>query len=316
MVPNEAISKFQQQIGAYDKERWEEHLDEKEQQGIDSQKHAPLKVGRVKTELIDVDLVRGSTFTKAKPEHAWLATTRKGLCRVLLLPLFYKWWQTQLTAWILRLMLLLYFLQFLCFLIYVFSSPAVKKHLYLIEVLCPVVAMIVVGSTYTSVVSTNARQKSMKKYSRRDLRRTLCHKRQTRRKSSSEEEKCPSKGSGRVPSSSTGSHKASGSSSHRRSEPVRSEKREAALFESAAIENNQESVDSTSGMPSYISSEEEEAEVTGCSAEDFTLLTTPIDDEEQAGSIFFTSQDVAIDGFESQTGGLRGGEEEEVCKGG
>ncbi|PIK33838.1 putative homeodomain transcription factor 2 [Apostichopus japonicus] len=127
MVPNEAISKFQQQIGAYDKERWEEHLDEKEQQGIDSQKHAPLKVGRVKTELIDVDLVRGSTFTKAKPEHAWLATTRKGLCRVLLLPLFYKWWQTQLTAWILRLMLLLYFLQFLCFLIYVFSSPAVKK---------------------------------------------------------------------------------------------------------------------------------------------------------------------------------------------
>lgn len=60
-------------------------------------------------------------------------------------------------------------------------------------------------------------------------------------------------------------------------------------------------------MPAYVPSEEEDDEedgkVTGCSAEDATSFSTPIEEEETAGLIYFTGQDVAIDGFESQTGG-------------
>ncbi|KAJ8020993.1 putative homeodomain transcription factor 2 [Holothuria leucospilota] len=322
MVLNEAISRFQQQIGAYDKERWEEHLEQKEQEGIVPNKNAPLKVGRVKTELIDVDLVRGSTFTKAKPEHAWLATTRKGLCRVLLLPVFYHWWKSQLTVWMLHLLLVLYFLQLICLLIYMFSSPAVKEHLYLMEVMCPVVAMVVIGSTYTSVVSTNARQKSMKKYSRRDLRQTLRRKRDSHRKSSSEETDRQKYCKGHSTKLQSPSQKLS--RENQRTLPVDRNlsivEKSGTLFGDQSMSNSlsqvlcsehgRESQEvicnemcniacnryedpshlSQGKFPTYVQNVGE-SDISGCSVEDFTLLNTPIEDEETVGTMYVKSDE-------------------------
>ncbi|WAR16996.1 PHTF2-like protein [Mya arenaria] len=51
-------------IGSYDKQLWEQSVEQK----VKNLHQAPRRVVQPKTELIDVDLVRGSTFTKAKPQ--------------------------------------------------------------------------------------------------------------------------------------------------------------------------------------------------------------------------------------------------------
>ncbi|KAG7478465.1 hypothetical protein MATL_G00080960 [Megalops atlanticus] len=83
------IAWYQEKIGAYDQQIWEKSLEQAELKGIGSK---PKKTGHIKADLIDVDLVRGSTFSKAKPESPWTALTRKGLVRVLLFPFFFQWW--------------------------------------------------------------------------------------------------------------------------------------------------------------------------------------------------------------------------------
>lgn len=52
---------------------------------------APRRVVQPKTELIDVDLVRGSTFSKAKPQVPWTYITIKTFSRVVLFPFHYNW---------------------------------------------------------------------------------------------------------------------------------------------------------------------------------------------------------------------------------
>ncbi|KAJ8360397.1 hypothetical protein SKAU_G00169220 [Synaphobranchus kaupii] len=69
------IAWYQEKIGAYDQQIWEKSLEQAELKGIGSK---PKKTGHIKADLIDVDLVRGSTFSKAKPESPWAALTRKG----------------------------------------------------------------------------------------------------------------------------------------------------------------------------------------------------------------------------------------------
>ncbi|TNN46081.1 putative homeodomain transcription factor 2 [Liparis tanakae] len=48
-------------------------------------RNKPKKTGHVKPDLIDVDLVRGSAFAKAKPESPWTSLTRKGIVTFYLL---------------------------------------------------------------------------------------------------------------------------------------------------------------------------------------------------------------------------------------
>jgi len=55
-------------------------------------KQAPRRVVQPKTELIDVDLVRGTSFAKAKPQVPWTYITIKTFSRVLLFPFHYDWY--------------------------------------------------------------------------------------------------------------------------------------------------------------------------------------------------------------------------------
>lgn len=71
----------------------------------------PKKLARVKTELIDLDLIRGSAFTKAKPKQGCIATTCIGIIRVLLYPFFMKWWTDQTNKALSTLFCLMYLLQ-------------------------------------------------------------------------------------------------------------------------------------------------------------------------------------------------------------
>ncbi|XP_018580745.1 putative homeodomain transcription factor 1 isoform X3 [Scleropages formosus] len=139
---------FCQQIGAYDQQIWEKSLDQAELKGIGSK---PKKTGHIKSDLIDVDLVRGSTFSKAKPQSPWTALTRKGLVRVLLFPFFFQWW-IQVTTWsISTWLLLLYFLQVAALGVYLEVSAATVS-----EVVGPMCLMLLLGTVHCQIVSTES----------------------------------------------------------------------------------------------------------------------------------------------------------------
>ncbi|MFT7814124.1 putative homeodomain transcription factor 1 isoform X5 [Arapaima gigas] len=142
------IAWYQEKIGAYDQQIWEKSLNQTELKGIGTK---PKKTGHIKADLIDVDLVRGSTFSKAKPQSPWTALTRKGLVRVLLFPFFFQWW-IQVTSWgISTWLLLLYFLQVAAVVVYV-EVPAATVS----EVLGPMCLMLLLGTVHCQIVSTES----------------------------------------------------------------------------------------------------------------------------------------------------------------
>ncbi|XP_071804285.1 protein PHTF2-like [Asterias amurensis] len=165
---NEAISGFQKQIGAYDKELWEEHVEEKELniQGLQAgANNVPLRTSRLKTELIDIDLVRGSTFTKTKPEHSSGSIARKGLIRVMLFPLYCSWWKKQLSKWMYISLLGLYFMQFMVVIVYCLYIPKEgQQPIFFTEIFMPIVLSLVLGTVYSLVVGTTvAKSRSLRR---------------------------------------------------------------------------------------------------------------------------------------------------------
>nr|XP_046167673.1 protein PHTF2-like [Oncorhynchus gorbuscha] len=142
------IAWYQEKIGAYDQQVWEKSLEQAELNGMDCK---PKRSGHVKPDLIDVDLVRGSTFGKAKPNSPWTALTRKGLVRVLLFPFFFQWWIQVTSRSISTCILLLYFMQVAAAMLYV-EVPAASAS----EQLGPMCLMLLLGTVHCQIVSTES----------------------------------------------------------------------------------------------------------------------------------------------------------------
>ncbi|XP_061076286.1 putative homeodomain transcription factor 1 [Conger conger] len=142
------IAWYQEKIGAYDQQIWEKSLEQTELKGIGSK---PKKTGHIKADLIDVDLVRGSTFSKAKPDRPWAALTRKGLVRVLFFPFFFQWW-TQVTSRCISAWLLLLYLLQVAVLVVCLEVPAASGS----EVLGPMCLMLLLGTVHCQIVSTES----------------------------------------------------------------------------------------------------------------------------------------------------------------
>lgn len=107
-VPAMSPSRYQTKIGQYDKEQWEESVEQRILNGI---VQMPLKETRLKTELIDVDLVRGSSFPKLKPKQSLLTVLRLAVLRLLFLPIYARWWVQQTSRKIFACFLVLYLLK-------------------------------------------------------------------------------------------------------------------------------------------------------------------------------------------------------------
>ncbi|XP_004699221.1 protein PHTF1 isoform X2 [Echinops telfairi] len=148
MASNEtdAISWYQKKIGAYDQQIWEKSIEQTQIKGF---KNKPKKMGHIKPDLIDVDLIRGSTFAKAKPEIPWTSLTRKGLVRVVFFPLFSSWWIQVTSQRIFIWLLLLYLMQVLAIVLYL-MMPLVN----ISEVLGPLCLMLLMGTVHCQIVST------------------------------------------------------------------------------------------------------------------------------------------------------------------
>uniref|UniRef100_A0A667X819 Putative homeodomain transcription factor 2 n=1 Tax=Myripristis murdjan TaxID=586833 RepID=A0A667X819_9TELE len=136
-------------IGAYDQQIWEKSVEQREIKGL---RNKPKKTGHVKPDLIDVDLVRGSAFAKAKPESPWTSLTRKGIVRVVFFPFFYRWWIQVTSRAIFLLLLALYLLQVAAVILYV-SIP--QPHgIPATEVFGAIWLMLLLGTVHCQIVST------------------------------------------------------------------------------------------------------------------------------------------------------------------
>ncbi|XP_039105044.1 protein PHTF1 isoform X5 [Hyaena hyaena] len=189
----DAISWYQKKIGAYDQQIWEKSIEQTQIKGF---KNKPKKMGHIKPDLIDVDLIRGSTFAKAKPEIPWTSLTRKGLVRVVFFPLFSTWWIQVTSLRIFVWLLLLYLMQGLFNLFFRvtseyritsrldrgFSSLVIALVLYFMmpivnvsEVLGPLCLMLLMGTVHCQIVSTQITRPSGNNGNRRrrKLRKTV-----------------------------------------------------------------------------------------------------------------------------------------------
>ncbi|XP_030071612.1 protein PHTF2 isoform X2 [Microcaecilia unicolor] len=145
----DAIVWYQKKIGAYDQQIWEKSVEQREIKGL---RNKPKKTGHVKSDLIDVDLVRGSAFAKAKPESPWTSLTRKGIVRVVFFPFFFRWWLQVTSKVIFFWLLLLYLLQVAA--IVLFSIAPGPHCVPLTEVIGPIWLMLLLGTVHCQIVST------------------------------------------------------------------------------------------------------------------------------------------------------------------
>ncbi|XP_072097391.1 protein PHTF2-like [Mobula birostris] len=146
----DAIVWYQKKIGAYDQQIWEKSVEQREIKGM---KNKPKKTGHVKPDLIDVDLVRGSAFAKAKPESPWTSLTRKGIVRVVFFPFFFKWWIQVTSKCIFSWLLILYLLQVTA--IVLFCTSEVTHSVPYTEVFGSIWLMLLLGTVHCQIVSTH-----------------------------------------------------------------------------------------------------------------------------------------------------------------
>ncbi|XP_073443161.1 protein PHTF1 isoform X2 [Dendrobates tinctorius] len=148
----DAISWYQKKIGAYDQQIWEKSVEQKETKGL---KNKPKKMVYMKSDLIDVDLVRGSTFGKAKPESPWTSLTRKGLVRVVLFPLFSKWWMRVTSPGVFTWLMVLYIMQVTAIVLNCMVPVASAS-----EQTGPMCLMLLLGTVHCQIVSTQGNRVS------------------------------------------------------------------------------------------------------------------------------------------------------------
>ncbi|XP_061769312.1 protein PHTF2-like isoform X3 [Nerophis ophidion] len=149
----DAVVWYQKKIGAYDQQIWEKSVEQREIKFISlGLRNKPKKTGHVKPDLIDVDLVRGSAFAKAKPESPWTSLTRKGIVRVVFFPFFYRWWIQVTSRAIFLLLLALYLLQVAAAVLY--ASVPQPHAIPATEVFGAIWLMLLLGTVHCQIVST------------------------------------------------------------------------------------------------------------------------------------------------------------------
>ncbi|OXA58033.1 putative homeodomain transcription factor 2 [Folsomia candida] len=108
---NSILTRYQHHVADYDKQKWEVCMERRILHGIN---HIPTKSAKLQSselQLIDLDLVRGSSFPKAKPKHGLFKVTRQAILRFLFLPFYHEWWTEQTSSKLFSVFLTLYFAQ-------------------------------------------------------------------------------------------------------------------------------------------------------------------------------------------------------------
>nr|XP_012150394.1 PREDICTED: putative homeodomain transcription factor isoform X2 [Megachile rotundata] len=137
MKLNELVYWYQKKIGTYDKQQWEKTV---EQHILGGFTHVPMRTAKLKTEFIDVDLVRGSSFPKAKPKHGLTTVACLALQRLLFLPLYKKCLQ--------MINMCIYFCHI--------AKDSESDIVSISEVLIPAIMMLILCIVHSHIVSTHS----------------------------------------------------------------------------------------------------------------------------------------------------------------
>ncbi|XP_071114739.1 protein PHTF2-like isoform X2 [Haliotis cracherodii] len=156
----DAVAWYQKKIGYNDKQLWEQSVEMKLQKRP-TVLNAPRKSARLKTEFIDVDLIRGSTFSKAKPKVSWTSITGNAIIRALLLPVYFRWWVQQSSVLFFLFLLYLYTQQLVTMVVY-FSTVGeiTEDELSLSEVMMPAILMMVLALIHSQTVVSHFSHKT------------------------------------------------------------------------------------------------------------------------------------------------------------
>jgi len=150
---NDTVEWIQTKIGKHDQAAWEQQAEKKLK---DFPSTFATKRTKLKNELIDVDLIRGTNFEKPKPVYNWTDITFFGLLKLFFLPFYFKWWIGKTSATMFGTAVLLWCLQ-LFMGILVLNVEQVDDVL-LCECLTPIVLWLVVGLTFCQAVATDMRK--------------------------------------------------------------------------------------------------------------------------------------------------------------
>ncbi|XP_059047117.1 protein phtf isoform X2 [Achroia grisella] len=140
---------YQKKISSYDKEEWETMVEQLLMRGtyrrriVDFSTHA-------RSYLIDVDLVRGSSFPKAKPTLGMRRVVWFALVRLVFLPALYQWWAQQTSPTCAKFLLSLWLMQLLNISLYVMTPLDIDANCWLV----PMGLMFVLSIVHSQIVST------------------------------------------------------------------------------------------------------------------------------------------------------------------
>ena len=153
------IDWYQSKIGDHDKQYWEQSVDGKILNSIDSLPKRDVIHTEQNRELLDIDLIKGSTFTKAAPSHTSYMRTWIGLVKILFLPFYYRWWIKHTTWKFFAGILVLYVSQIFVTSVYYFHLPKSSSStsaVLLFEITNPLMFMFVLSVIHTQIVYTQA----------------------------------------------------------------------------------------------------------------------------------------------------------------
>ncbi|ENN78978.1 hypothetical protein D910_11145 [Dendroctonus ponderosae] len=151
------LARYQQKIGTYDKQLWETRIEQREHR-IYGLNHIQMRSAKDNTDLIDLDLVRGSSFTKAKPQHGFVKVARMATFRCFLMPFYAKWWIRQTSSIFFAFILFLYIVQTVnVAFFYMFtqsSAPNPLEGISWMEVVVPLLMAWLLSLIHSQIVAT------------------------------------------------------------------------------------------------------------------------------------------------------------------
>ncbi|XP_072931982.1 protein phtf [Epargyreus clarus] len=142
---------YQKKISSYDKEEWETMVEQLLMRGTYRRRIVDF-TSHPRSYLIDVDLVRGSSFPKAKPTLGMCRVVWFALVRLLFLPALYQWWAQQTSPACAKFLFALWMLQVLNMTLH-FIAPAnieLDSHCWVV----PLFLMLVLSVVHSQIVST------------------------------------------------------------------------------------------------------------------------------------------------------------------
>ncbi|CAH0723395.1 unnamed protein product, partial [Brenthis ino] len=142
---------YQKKISSYDKEEWETMVEQLLMRGTYRRRIVDFS-SHPRSYLIDVDLVRGSSFPKAKPTLGMRRVVWYALVRLVFLPALYQWWAQQTSATCANFLLALWILQVINISINFIAPTSIE-----IDANCwivPLGLMLVLSVVHSQIVST------------------------------------------------------------------------------------------------------------------------------------------------------------------